>query len=152
VSVVASLLHSLRFLVRSRAALYLEIVVNAAGLHRMLTEYIAYYMRSRTHLALGKDTPSPRPVSPLSAGRIVATPEVGGLHHRYGRPLHSCRTTSIPATARSQSPVRRTLLFAVRCADVRIPEGIVCGAQRGITRGFRGGRQAFCIVFVSTFR
>ena len=34
----------------------------------------------------------------------------------------------------------------------RISEGIVCGAQRGITRGFRGGRQAFCIVFVSTFR
>ena len=35
--------------------------------------------------------------------------------------------------------VRRTLLFAVRCADVRIPEGIVCGPQRGITRGCRGG-------------
>ena len=61
------------------------IVVNAAGLHRVLTEYIAYYMRSRTHLALGKDTPIPRPVSPPSAGRIVATPEVGGLHHRYDR-------------------------------------------------------------------
>ena len=27
------------------------IVVNAAGLHRTLTEYLAYYMRSRTHLA-----------------------------------------------------------------------------------------------------
>ena len=61
------------------------IVVNAAGLHRVLTEYITHYMRSRTHLALGKDTPMARPVSPLSAGRIVATPEVGGLHHRYDR-------------------------------------------------------------------
>ena len=43
------------------------------------------YLRSRTHLALGKDTPITRPVSRVSAGRIVATPEVGGLHHRYDR-------------------------------------------------------------------
>ncbi len=59
------------------------IVVNASGLRRVLTEYVAYYMRSRTPLGLGRDTPSPRPVTPLSAGRIVAIPEVGGLHHRY---------------------------------------------------------------------
>jgi hypothetical protein len=43
------------------------------------------YMRSRTHLALGKDTALTRPVSPPLDGRIVATPEVGGLHHRYDR-------------------------------------------------------------------
>jgi putative transposase len=60
-------------------------VVNAAGLRRMLTAYVAYYMRSRTHLGLGKETPSPRPVTAPSAGRIVAIPEVGGLHHRYDR-------------------------------------------------------------------
>ena len=61
------------------------IVMNAAGLHRMITNYVAYYMRSRTHLALGKDTPLTRPVSLPLDGRIVATPEVGGLHHRYDR-------------------------------------------------------------------
>ena len=61
------------------------IVMNAAGLHRVLRDYVAYYMRSRTHLALDKDTPYPRPVTPPSAGRIVAIPEVGGLHHRYDR-------------------------------------------------------------------
>jgi hypothetical protein len=48
------------------------IVVNASGLCRVLTEYVAYDMRSRTHLGLAKDTPSPRPVTPPSAGRIVA--------------------------------------------------------------------------------
>ena len=48
--------------------------------------------------------------------------------------------------------VRRTLLCCGEVRGRRIPEGIVCGAQRGITRGFRGGRQAFCIVFVSIFR
>jgi transposase InsO family protein len=61
------------------------IMVNTKGLHGVLTNYLAYYLRSRTHLALGKDTPVTRPVSPLSAGRIVATTEVGGLHHRYDR-------------------------------------------------------------------
>jgi putative transposase len=60
-------------------------VFNAAGLRRVVAAYIAYYMRSRTHLALGKDTPDRRPVTPLSAGGIVAIPEVGGLHHRYDR-------------------------------------------------------------------
>ena len=61
------------------------IVVNAAGLHRVLTDYVMYYLRSRTHLTLGKDAPITRPVTPPSAGPIVAIPEVGGLHHRYDR-------------------------------------------------------------------
>jgi putative transposase len=61
------------------------IVMNATGLHRILQDYVAYYMRSRTDLALDKDTPCPRPVTPPSAGRIVAIPEVGGLHHRFDR-------------------------------------------------------------------
>ena len=61
------------------------IVMNEAGLRQMLARYVAYYMRSRTHLALAKDSPEPRAVQGPSAGRIVATPEVGGLHHRYER-------------------------------------------------------------------
>jgi putative transposase len=61
------------------------IVVNGVALHRVLTDYVAYYMRSRTHLALGKDAPISRAVMPPSAGRIVATAHVGGLHHRYDR-------------------------------------------------------------------
>jgi putative transposase len=61
------------------------IVMNAAGLQRVITDYVAYYMRSRIHLALHEDTPCRRPVTPPSAGRIVAIPEVGGLHHRYDR-------------------------------------------------------------------
>ncbi len=61
------------------------IVVNAAALQRVLTGYIAYYMQSRTHLALDKDAPISRAVVPPSVGRIIATPQVGGLHHRYDR-------------------------------------------------------------------
>jgi len=48
-------------------------------------DYVMYYMRSRTHLLLGKDTPSPLPITPPSAGRTVAIPEVGSLHHPYER-------------------------------------------------------------------
>ena len=61
------------------------IVAHEAGLRRVFAEYVAYYMHSRTHLSLAKDSPVPRPVQARSVGRIVVTPEVGGLHHRYDR-------------------------------------------------------------------
>lgn len=59
------------------------IVFNERHLRRVLRTYVAYYLRSRTHLALGKDAPVERAVQPT--GRIVGRPEVGGLHHRYDR-------------------------------------------------------------------
>jgi hypothetical protein len=46
---------------------------------------MAYYERSRTHLALDKDAPIPRPIAAPADGRVVAIPQVGGLHHRYER-------------------------------------------------------------------
>ncbi len=61
------------------------IVVNATGLHQILTAHVTYYMQSRTHLALQKDAPISRPVMPAAVGRIIVTPHVGGLHHRYDR-------------------------------------------------------------------
>jgi putative transposase len=61
------------------------IVFNEAGLKRLMTLYCSYYEQSRTHLALDKDTPLPRPIMPPGDGAIVAIPEVGGLHHRYER-------------------------------------------------------------------
>jgi putative transposase len=59
------------------------IIVNERHLRRVLRTYVAYYERSRTHLALGKDAPMERAVQPN--GCIVVRPEVGGLHHRYER-------------------------------------------------------------------
>ena len=61
------------------------IVLTAAGLRRVLKEDVAYYSLTRTHLGLDKDAPLPRPVVPLTAGRVIAIPQVGGLHHRYER-------------------------------------------------------------------
>ena len=61
------------------------IVFHEAGVRKLMACYCPYYERTRTHLALDKDTPIPRPVMPPGAGDIVAIPEVGGLHHRYER-------------------------------------------------------------------
>jgi transposase InsO family protein len=61
------------------------IVWNERSLRRILHNYFGYYQRSRTHLALGKDAPEPRAVESPKQGRVVAIPQVGGLHHRYQR-------------------------------------------------------------------
>jgi transposase InsO family protein len=60
------------------------IVINRTHLRHVLCAYFTYYHRSRTHLGLGKDTPEARPIC-LPFGRIITTPEVDGLHHRYER-------------------------------------------------------------------
>ena len=61
------------------------IVLNEAHLRRILTDYFAYYHKSRTHLSLDRNAPMPREVEPPSCGRVIAIPMVGGLHHRYTR-------------------------------------------------------------------
>ena len=61
------------------------IVLNEGHLRRRLHSYLSYYHGSRTHLALEKDAPEPHAVEPPEHGRVVALPQVGGLHHRYIR-------------------------------------------------------------------
>ena len=59
------------------------IVFDEKSLRRMLRSYFSYYHRSRLHLSLDKDSPDSRPVQ--SVGKVIAIPEVRGLHHRYER-------------------------------------------------------------------
>ena len=61
------------------------IVLNERHLRRILASYFDYYHRSRTHPSLDKDAPDERPVQQPGAGKPVAFPPVGGLHHRYER-------------------------------------------------------------------
>jgi transposase InsO family protein len=61
------------------------IVFNQPASHRHVKSFLAYNHESRTHLSLDKDTPEPRPVQPPELGRVIAIPQVGGLHHRYER-------------------------------------------------------------------
>jgi putative transposase len=61
------------------------IVFNETSLYRHIRSFVSYYHRTRTHLALQKDTPEPQLLQPPETGRIISIPEVGGLHHRYER-------------------------------------------------------------------
>lgn len=58
------------------------IVFNEASLYPDVTSFVGYYHESRTHLSLARDAPEPRPVQAPQPGRIVAIPQVGGLHQR----------------------------------------------------------------------
>jgi len=59
------------------------VILGEAHLRRILAAYAGYYNGVRTHLSLGKDSPSHRPVQRL--GQLAAQPILGGLHHQYCR-------------------------------------------------------------------
>ena len=59
------------------------VIFNEAHLRRCLLDYKAYYNGFRTHVSLGKDTPSKRPVHRV--GMTVRLPHLGGLHNCFVR-------------------------------------------------------------------
>jgi putative transposase len=61
------------------------IVWNEDHLYRILSEYLAYYHESRTHLSLDRNSPVPRSVQPPARGKVVVKAYLGGLHHCYTR-------------------------------------------------------------------
>jgi transposase InsO family protein len=61
------------------------IICDEHHLRGVLSSYVHYYHKTRTHLSLAKDCPESRPIHPPTAGKIISFPEVGGLHHRYER-------------------------------------------------------------------
>jgi transposase InsO family protein len=61
------------------------VIYNERHLRRVLFSYVDYYHGSRTHLSLDKDSPDSRPVMPPGIGRVIAFPQVSGLHQRYER-------------------------------------------------------------------
>jgi putative transposase len=61
------------------------VVIGERHLRRILSKYVDYYNRTRTHLSLSKDAPEHREVQRPSHGRVVEVPRVGGLHHEYLR-------------------------------------------------------------------
>jgi len=61
------------------------VIFNERHLRRVMSSYVDYYQRARTHLSLDKDCPDPRPIMPRKIGKVVAIPQVGGLHRRYER-------------------------------------------------------------------
>ena len=61
------------------------VIFNERHLRRVLPSYVDYYHRIRTHLSLDKDCHDARSIQPSKIGRVVAIPQVGGLHHRHER-------------------------------------------------------------------
>jgi len=61
------------------------IVLNEKHLKRILKTYFSYYHQWRTHYSLDMDSPYYRSIFPDHTGKVVAVPEVGGLHHHYER-------------------------------------------------------------------
>jgi transposase InsO family protein len=61
------------------------IVLNEDHLRRILRSYFNYYHDSRPHQSLERNSPITREIEPPSQGKIIAIPQVGGLHHRYRR-------------------------------------------------------------------
>ena len=61
------------------------IVLGERHLRRLVRAHVAYYNADRPHMSLEGDAPVTRAVEPPIAGRVVALPRVGGLHHRYAR-------------------------------------------------------------------
>src|SRR5260370_7660289 len=55
------------------------------ALPKLLSKYVDYYNRTRTHLSLTKNPPEHRTVQRPTEGRLVEVPRVGGLHHEYLR-------------------------------------------------------------------
>jgi hypothetical protein len=86
-------------------------VLNAAGLQRVLTDYVAYYTCSRTYLGLDKDSPTPRSVMPPAAGRIVRFRRSTGC---------TTATTALPRSPRTHSSLLRSGL-ALGHDDHRAP-------------------------------
>jgi putative transposase len=61
------------------------LILNEAHLRRLLRAYLVYYNTVRPHQSLDNNSPQPRVVEPSPRGRLIAVPQVGGLHHRYLR-------------------------------------------------------------------
>ena len=59
------------------------VVLNEKHLKRLLSAYLDYYHRWRTHRSLAGDAPDHRPVRPAKPAQVIDFPAVHGLHHYY---------------------------------------------------------------------
>ena len=60
-------------------------ILSESHLCQLLCGYVTYYHAVRPHQALNHNSPRLRAVQSPALGRVVATAQVGGLHHFYQR-------------------------------------------------------------------
>ena len=61
------------------------VIFNERHLRQVFTCYLDYYHLTWTHLSLDKDCSEQRPIQVPKVGKIIAIPQVGGMHYRYQR-------------------------------------------------------------------
>jgi transposase InsO family protein len=61
------------------------IVLGERHLLRLVRQHAAYFNEDRPHMSLDGDAPVTRPIEHPPAGRVIALPRIGGLHHGYRR-------------------------------------------------------------------
>src|SRR5262249_3851317 len=61
------------------------IIIGEDQLRRILRDYFDYYHNSRPHQSLERNSPTPREIEAPVKGKVIAIPQVVGLHHRYRR-------------------------------------------------------------------
>src|SRR5262249_54458732 len=125
------------------------IIFTADGLERLLTRYIEYYERSRTHLALDKDAPITRMVSAI--GRRQNFRHSAGRQPSSSRRMHRCVRRSpdqrrkangqiCPAGVRLQLDLQFTACL-YRWLDRLVPPGPSTHAARELDRSIIQKRQ-----------
>lgn len=73
------------------------IVLGQRHLLRLVREHARYYNQDRPHMSLSGDAPAMRAVERPEAGKVIALPRIGGIHHRYVRRA-ACRLCALIAT------------------------------------------------------
>ena len=68
-----------------RECLNYVIVINDRHLRRILRDYFDYYHHARAHLSLDRNSPAAPDIEPPDSSKVIAIPQVGGLHHVYRR-------------------------------------------------------------------
>src|SRR5262249_61258990 len=61
------------------------IIIGEERLRQILRDYFDYHHNSRPHQSLERNSPAPREIEAPSKGKVIAIPQVGGVHHDYRR-------------------------------------------------------------------
>ena len=117
------------------------VIFNERHLRRVLSTYIDYYHRSRTHLSLDKDCPDPRPVMPPENRKSRRLP----ASQWPASPLRTSRRLILPrsllpngwtATAAPRLTIARSGLFDLNNASN------ICPPERGPIRSFNANSKS----------
>jgi transposase InsO family protein len=106
------------------------VIFNERHLRRVLSSYVDYYQRTRTHLSLDKDCPDPRPIMPPQVRKSRRDP----ASRRFALPLRTSRRlirhrlllTNSQAAARKPSSED----LSIGGFSISIRESAACGLDR----------------------